>query len=401
MRQLVVDLDAASAAEAKLHATFLQGVREADLSVATLFNGAYTFLDKDGYYFAVYGTGLYKFGYKDPADPLSGIQLVKSLDLKAALPADLAATLSRVIGINLTADGRIAFAMSGLVGVVDRELGGLQFITIAGEAIDNTLAADAQGGLYVVTDKFMRKLVWTGKQLSANEADGAWKSAYDIADIHIPGIVSLGIGTTPTLIGTGPGEDKLVAIADFGDPVRVVVFWADAIPTDFEQKPGTKSRHIADQVSVRMGSRGTIESSFVGFGNGFVAYNQVVSLSYLDRSVQAEEIGVPIDRVDQQTVPERDTTATRRSSTPGRSSQLPWPVFVAASVVAILSRGWVRPSAVPASSCHGATPHACTPATTTAVFPTMVALCCTHGSCAAVDDGVGEAPDALVRQRWY
>jgi hypothetical protein len=36
----------------------------------------------------------------------------------------------------------------------------------------------------------------------------------------------------------------------------------------------------------------------------------VVSLSYLDRSVQAEEIGVPIGRVDQQTVPERDTTAT-------------------------------------------------------------------------------------------
>src|SRR4029450_10752316 len=56
----------------------------------------------------------------------------------------------------------------------------------------------------------------------------------------------------------------------------------------------------------------------------------VVSLSYLDRSVQAEEIGVPIGRVDQQTVPERDTTATRRSSTHGRSNQLPWPVCVAA-----------------------------------------------------------------------
>jgi hypothetical protein len=125
-----------------------------------------------------------------------------------------------------------------------------------------------------VTDKFMRKLVWTGSKLSVNEADGAWKSPYDIADIQIPGIVSRGSGTTPTLIGTGLGEDKLVAIADFGDPVKVVVFWADTIPADFKQKPGTKSRRIADQVSVRIGSRGTIESSFVGFGNGFVAYNQ-------------------------------------------------------------------------------------------------------------------------------
>src|SRR5437899_11755290 len=101
--------------------------------------------------------------------------------------------------------------------------------------------------------------------------------------------------------------------------------------------------------------------------------NSVVSLSYLDRSVQAEEIGVSIGRVDQQTVPERDTTATRQSSIHGRSSQLPWPACVAASVAAILSRGLVRPSAIPAPSCHGAKQHACKPATTTAVFPTMVA----------------------------
>jgi hypothetical protein len=126
----------------------------------------------------------------------------------------------------------------------------------------------------------------------------------------------------------------------------------------------------------------------------------VVSLGYLDRSVQAEDIGVPIDRVDQHTVPERETTATRRSSTPGRSSQLPGPVCVAASVVAIRSRGWVRPLAMPASSGHGAKPHACMPATTTAVVPTLGALGCTPWSGASVDAGVGAAPDALVRQRW-
>src|SRR2546426_9051351 len=102
---------------------------------------------------------------------------------------------------------------------------------------------------------------------------------------------------------------------------------------------------------------------------------RVVSLSYLDRSVQAAEIGVSIGRVDQQTVPERDTTAPRQSSIHGRSSQLPWPACVAASVAAIRSRGWVRPSAIPAPSGHGAKPHACTPATTTAVVPTLVAPC--------------------------
>jgi hypothetical protein len=119
----------------------------------------------------------------------------------------------------------------------------------------------------------------------------------------------------------------------------------------------------------------------------------------VDRSVQAEAIGVPMDRVDQHTGPERETTATRRSSTPGRSSQLPGPVCVAASGVAIRSRGWVRPSAMPAASGHGATPQACTPATTTAVVPTLGALGGTPWSGASVDAGVGAAPEALGRQR--
>jgi hypothetical protein len=33
--------------------------------------------------------------------------------------------------------------------------------------------------------------------------------------------------TTRTLIGMRPGEDELVAISDYGDPAKVVVFWAD------------------------------------------------------------------------------------------------------------------------------------------------------------------------------
>src|SRR6266850_2404879 len=103
--------------------------------------------------------------------------------------------------------------------------------------------------------------------------------------------------------------------------------------------------------------------------------NWVVSLSYLDRSVSTEETGVPIGRVDQQTSPERDTTATRRSSTHGRSIQLPWSACAAASVAAIPYRGLARPSAMLAASCHGAKLSACTPATTIAVFPTRGALC--------------------------
>ncbi len=53
-----------------------------------------------------------------------------------------------------------------------------------------------------------------------------WQSGYDVADIEVAGTFSKGSGTAPTIIGTGPGQDKLVIIADFGDPVKVVAFTA-------------------------------------------------------------------------------------------------------------------------------------------------------------------------------
>ena len=43
----------------------------------------------------------------------------------------------------------------------------------------------------------------------------------------IPGTNAPGSGTTPTLIGLGPGEDKLIVIADYGETVNTVAFWAD------------------------------------------------------------------------------------------------------------------------------------------------------------------------------
>ena len=49
---------------------------------------------------------------------------------------------------------------------------------------------------------------------------------------------------------------------------------ADDIPEDFEQKPGTLSRRIAGQREMT-GIVGTLDSSFVGFGNGFIGVNQV------------------------------------------------------------------------------------------------------------------------------
>ena len=47
------------------------------------------------------------------------------------------------------------------------------------EAIDNGISVAPDGEIYVVTSKYMRKLVWNGSDLSDDEADGAWEEPYE------------------------------------------------------------------------------------------------------------------------------------------------------------------------------------------------------------------------------
>lgn len=115
------------------------------------------------------------------------------------------------------------------------------------------MAVDQDNGIYVASDKLMRKIVWTGSKLSQDEADGAWFSGYDSG--RQPPAVKFGTGTgaTPTLMGFGKGNDELVVITDGSDHMKLVAFWRNQIPEVFQQKPGTKSNRIADQIGVSAG----------------------------------------------------------------------------------------------------------------------------------------------------
>ena len=50
----------------------------------------------------------------------------------------------------------------------------------------------------------------------------------------------------------------------------MIAFWRDEIPEDFQQKPGTKSRRIADQLPLKIKVPATIERSSHVYGNGVV-----------------------------------------------------------------------------------------------------------------------------------
>jgi hypothetical protein len=266
LRQIVKKMESANGDENEYLPPLGEFLQETGQSSATLSYGVYTLMDRDGYYYAGWGTSVYKVGDVREGDIYSPLEIVKSYDLRDGLPEDQRDKISRIMGLAMTYDGYLAVAMPGIIAVMDRNLENMQYILLEGEAVDNGISVDDKGGIYCVTSKYMRKFTWDGKKLSNQEADGAWKSEYDY--VPNPKAMSRGSGNTPALMGFGPDEDKLVVLADAGEEIKVIAFWRDEIPQDFEQKPGTKSRRIADQLPLTISVPATIEWSAHVYGNG-------------------------------------------------------------------------------------------------------------------------------------
>jgi hypothetical protein len=266
IRDIVKEMQSATDDEARYLELFRTFLEKTAQSSATIANGIYTMMDKDGYYYAGWGTSVYKIGDVREGDVYSPIEIAKSYDIRDGLPEDQRDKISRIMGFAMTYDGHLVIAMPGIIAVMTRNLDNMQYILLEGEAVDNGISVDDQGGIYCVTSKFMRKVIWDGKKLSDKEVDGAWKSEYD--DVPNPKALSRGAGNTPALMGYGPDDDKLVVLADSGEKIKVIAFWRDEIPKDFEQKPGTKSRRIADQLPLKIKVPATIEWSPHVYGNG-------------------------------------------------------------------------------------------------------------------------------------
>lgn len=258
-----------------LWARSLMMYKQLYLNQRTMGSGAYALVDKEGYHYTVFDRHylLKSFDNNEVMTALTPIKHVNMLDM---LPSEIAAKVDRILGINLTQDGYLVLAATGAVLVFDRELKLKDTISFPGEYVENSIALDEHNGIYVVTSKRMHKLVWTGRELSQRKEDGAWASSYDVmpeGEALELGAVSHGSGTTPTLMGFGDDEDKLVVIADSRkDGAQIVAFWRDNIPDSFKQKAGTLSRRIADQRAIDLGTI-TVEASPLVYGYGVLMMN--------------------------------------------------------------------------------------------------------------------------------
>ena len=86
------------------------------------------------------------------------------------------------------------------------------------------------------------------------------------------------------------------------DNAQIVAFWRDDIPAGFEQKPGTRSRRIADQIPFKL-SKTTVEASPVVYGNGVLVVNStypepgpismdLISNAFLAGTTRAAPMGI-------------------------------------------------------------------------------------------------------------
>ena len=240
--------------------------------------GIYTLMDSDNLFYMMDMQGnIHVFGDKIQGDMNSPIELKKSVPIRND-------ATGKNIGLNMTYDGWIITVTEhGYVIALNRDLS-TQHILKLNHAegaenkatrptgygwVRNGYAIDKDGGIYIVSQEHMHKIVWTGEQLSKNTKDGAWTAPYLNEWEH-------GSGATPSLMGFD-NEDQFVVITDGANIMNVVLFWRNQIPNNWQPIKDTLSPRIAGQLPANMGNESIqqiqSEQSVVVAGYGAMVVN--------------------------------------------------------------------------------------------------------------------------------
>lgn len=270
--------------------------------------GVYALVSNQDHVYANAGTMVSAIGLVDAADPSKGLEVKARIDMATIIPpTSVFGEEPRVglVGMNMTYDGHVVIGALNGVAVVDAALTGGQFVSFGdtNQMATNSLAVDAQGGIYVATGSkeprrpgVMHKFVWTGERLSNDPADGAWTAQYNGGDWPPAIKAGTGTGSTPTLMGFGEDEDHLVLITDGTNRMNLVAFWRDAIPADARPVEGALSPRIADQKPVRAGiseERPWLQSeqTIIVSGYGAFVVNNLIEDGHPDRIIDVMTVG--------------------------------------------------------------------------------------------------------------
>lgn len=270
--------------------------------------GVYALVSSEDYVYANAGNVVSAIGLIDKNAPSKGLEVKYKFDVSTLIPAaEVAPGVKKInmVGMNMTYDGHIVIGAVNGIAVIDKELKGPgKFYAFnETELCTNSMAIDEDNGIYVATgskaprgDGMMRKLVWTGKEISDKETDGAWISPYNGGDWPPAIKAGTGAGSTPTLMGFGDDEDKLVLITDGQNRMNLVAFWRNEIPKSHTQKKGAKSKRIAGMIPIKAGlpeDKPWIQSEQTIVVNGWGAFlvNNLIDEGHPDRIIDVMTVG--------------------------------------------------------------------------------------------------------------
>jgi len=238
----------------------------------------YTLLDNTNTYFVANKAG-YIEAYSDAEEGVRG----SAIELKRTFTYPKEMT-GYAMGLNMTYDGWIVtitehgkllavkpdFSEYRLADIQHNEGAADKSTKPTGYGwVRNAPAVGDDGAIYIASQQYMHKVMWTGDGFSTKEEDGAWVEAYDNSWGH-------GTGSTPSLIGFESDEDKLVVITDGNAAMNINYYWRDEIPADWQGLPG-QPRRLAGTLPVTMGEQHLdeiqSEQSVVVHGYGALVVN--------------------------------------------------------------------------------------------------------------------------------
>lgn len=220
----------------------------------------YSLLTADHAFVGANARGLLRVDVENPEDPNSRLRN----PVQITLPDDLfddekvrqrsIFQTDSVFGLGMSFNGYLVInTVGGIIATLDRDTLSLIDVYRAKdphELFSNSFATseEANGGaIYVASNRRMYRLVvGVDGRISDSENFGGWSATYDAGERLPVGKITDGTGATPTLMGFGADEDRLVVLTDGRRKMRLVAFWRDKIP------PG--SDRLADQIEVDMGA---------------------------------------------------------------------------------------------------------------------------------------------------
>jgi hypothetical protein len=259
-------------------------------------SGAYNILGRSGHFIVPRQRSIEVFGDSRAGVRSSRIRLLKRYELPARA---FCRDDDRIAGATMTFDGSVAFATEqGVVGTLPRlprqmTNANLRILSVNGakcadasvpedrlEEVSNSIAADEDGGIYVVTSQRMRRI---DHDAARNRLTSAWSAPYEAGSSQSAIRLGVGSGSTPTVMGTGR-QDKFVAITDGRDLMHMNLFWRGRVPADWKGLGGGRSRRMACDYPVRFGDRNATaslsEQSIAVRGNATFHVNNLLDYDF-------------------------------------------------------------------------------------------------------------------------